>query len=860
LQKIPQINNSKTQDDTWIPTTCWMCYNSCSILVHRVNGVIIKVEADPNNPQNDSRICPKGGSAIMNYYNPLRVTKPLRRTNPKKGLDQDPKWEEISWDEAYKIIVDKLVEIRKRDPRRVVLSTFDIHWPTTCMFAFATAYGTLPSNIYFGPAAYWCGNGFHPITMMVHGTFWADSDRDQCKYLIQLGTGTGGIVNHLPPKHALKTADAKMRGMKFVVVDPTCTNVASKADEWVPIRPGTDGAFALAMLNVLLNELGVYDAPYLKQHTNAPYLVGQDGHYIRDMESGKPCVWDAVDSKSKCFDDVSVKDCTILGEYTVNGAKCIPAFQLLKNSVKKWTPEAASRVTTIPTETIRRITKEFAEASNIGGTITIQGVELPYRPVAVDWSKGTSGHAHAYLSCWSIALLNIVVGAIGVPGSWLGQNPVNLTGPKWGPETSRDGLLIPSKHPLARSTNDPYPSRIVTRPQSFTCFELFPVAPYSDTMFIPNLMNPELFNVGYMPEFWIVARANPVFNTVNANEACEALKKIPFILSIAFELNETAQIADIVLPDAHSFERLEPFPNEPYSWQNSGMDPWVYLFRQPIVNSPPGVKSWTEYLFDIAEKAGFLPDMYAMLNIIFDMNPPYVLDPHKKYTYAEICDIALKSKIGPDHGLDYMKKHGYYVMQKKVQEAYPRPFLKGRAPVYLEHLIQAGEDVKKTTKEMSLKWDTSDYIPLPDWHPCPGYNPKSPEYDLFATCHKIPQHTFGFSLNNPWLKELGSTVGPWNYGIKIHTSAAAKKGIENGDEIWLESEWGYKTRGRAVVTEAVHPETVSISGQFGKLALGEPVARGVGPSWNALATNQLEYIDKLSSAHDMCIRVKVYKT
>jgi anaerobic selenocysteine-containing dehydrogenase len=108
------------------------------------------------------------------------------------------------------------------------------------------------------------------------------------------------------------------------------------------------------------------------------------------------------------------------------------------------------------------------------------------------------------------------------------------------------------------------------------------------------------------------------------------------------------------------------------------------------------------------------------------------------------------------------------------------------------------------------------------------------------------------------LLELGHTY-PWVYGVKINTGTAQAKGIRNGDEIWIESEYGYKVKGTAVVTEAVHPEVIGLTGVFGRLVRGEKVGRKVGSHWNTLIGQSLDRLDKLSSSLDGCIKVKVYK-
>src|SRR3972149_10049481 len=105
-----------------------------------------------------------------------------------------------------------------------------------------------------------------------------------------------------PNINTQKRAEARARGMKLVVIDPQCGNAAAKADEWIPIRPGTDGALALAMLNVLLNEAGIYDREFLKNQTNGPYLVKPDGRYMRDEATGRHLAWDLSDGKDKTYD------------------------------------------------------------------------------------------------------------------------------------------------------------------------------------------------------------------------------------------------------------------------------------------------------------------------------------------------------------------------------------------------------------------------------------------------------------------------------------------------------------------------------------------------------------------------------
>jgi len=109
----------------WISTVCGMCYVRCGIRVLVEDGVVMNIEGDPNNPQNRGNMCAKGKAGIMNLYNPNRVKAPLKRTNPKKGVYEDPGWQEISWEEALGTIVAKLEEIRD-DPKKLHIQAWEI--------------------------------------------------------------------------------------------------------------------------------------------------------------------------------------------------------------------------------------------------------------------------------------------------------------------------------------------------------------------------------------------------------------------------------------------------------------------------------------------------------------------------------------------------------------------------------------------------------------------------------------------------------------------------------------------------------------------------------------------------------------
>ena len=120
-RELKDPKDGEIWEDKWIPSACTICYGGCSILVHRVNGTVIKIEGNPKSPVGSGRLCAKGISGIMFLYDPHRVNTPLRRTNPKKGIGIDPGWKPISWDEAMDEIVERLKKLHAEDPRQLVL-------------------------------------------------------------------------------------------------------------------------------------------------------------------------------------------------------------------------------------------------------------------------------------------------------------------------------------------------------------------------------------------------------------------------------------------------------------------------------------------------------------------------------------------------------------------------------------------------------------------------------------------------------------------------------------------------------------------------------------------------------------------
>ena len=856
-------SSARCKQDRWIPSSCSLCYGMCSILGHNVDGTLTKIEGNPESACGEGRLCAKGVAGIMTLYDPNRINVPLKRTNPKKGIGVDPQWLEISWEEALEIAVDKLKEVHDHDPAELFLQG-----TTTCasemhcgLFTFSNAFGT--DAVWVAGGGLHCGSGAHQVGGLMHASWSLVPDFKMCNYAIYFGASKGHSAGHVANQNAQLAADARARGMQMVVVDPMCNFASGKGNEWVPIRVGTDAALALAMANVLVNELGMYDCHYLKQCTNAAYLVQDDGHYLRDATTGKPLVYDETTNAAKPFDVEPVDNFALLGTFAVNGAQVQPGFQLLKEHLRRYTPEYSAEITTIPACTIRRLAREFGEAARIGSTIVIDGQEFPYRPAAAIFFRGSQGHKNSTWNCVSIDLLNHLVGSADNVGGALGFNPVCYghpdTGrPYYAPEPTGDGLMITGTwmHP-----HKPFPANDAAAPTSLGMREIFPWAmtsPFYGASDREEWWNR--FHIKRRPKVMLNFGANAIMSVGNKDVLADAFQKV-FIVSFDIFKNEMTDFADLVLPDTCYLERLFPSPNYPFIFNHPGsLGTWSWPIRQPVVEPTSQRRDFLRVMYEIAFRLGLLEQINAAYNVHFELRDPYKLEPHVKYEFEQIMNKVLKNFFGEAHGLEWFKEHGVMNWPKKAEEVYWRSRLPVRVPIYFEIFQTTGEQVRKLASEMGIENDLNykSYQALPDWNPCASHECTDPQYDLISFYYRDTIHTNSLTMENPWLDEAAQ-MNDYSYNIAVHAATARKKGLKDGDVVWIESSYKRKVKGRLKTTEGIHPEGVGVAALAGHWSKDLPIAKGKGVFYNDLIEVDYEHMDPGNLNMDLCAKVRIYK-
>lgn len=860
----------QVHDDTWIHTVCGRCYASCGIRVRRVNGVAVKIEGQPLSTQGSrGGNCAKGLAGLQVLYDPNRLKVPLRRTNPEKGLFVDPHWKEISWEEALDEIAPKLKAVIEKDPKRLFYQV------TTCRAPYLRG-NTRPIMMTLGPPTSFvgggglhCGCGAHPIAGMVHGSWSIVPDFNYCKYAIYFGANKGGGSGHSAATCIRLAAEARARGTKFVAFDPMRNFSSSKAAEWIPIIPGTDGAVILAMCNVIVNDLGIYDEKYLKLKTNGPYLAGEDGRYVRDGKTGEPLVWDPTATTARVHDDPGIGDFALEGEYEVQGKRCHPVFQLVRSHLKQYSPEMASRVSDVPASTIRRIATEFAETASIGSTIVIDGHTLPFRPVSAVIFRGGEGHENSYHTCAGVALLNQIVGAGDVPGGTVGWTPQSYGYPETGKPSmnvwkGKDGMLTVDRYgpTFAWSGGGPWPPKVPEfRGDDPALHDIFSTMFHSP--FLASSDQEEMWQkIGLRGgiEMMISWGANTVMSIGNREIVAETLKKIPFIVVSELYSTELAEgFADILLPDTCYLEQSDCFAGSGMGFSLPfGKDDWAYHTTQAVVEPQYERRNFVDVLWELVDRVGRRDKLMEIMNKAYSLSDEYKVKPGERIDRMEMCDRVVKSLFGPEHDWQWFKKHGFITWPKKVEEAYWRWFKDCRAPIYLEHLVDIGEKTREITNKLGIDMDTTQYTPLISWTPCSVHKVDDPAYDLYCFSYRDIIHTGSHTMEQPWLDEI-SQMNPYTYTIVMHSETARQKGLKDGDMVELESVAGRKVEGPLKTLTGVHKKAVGIAACAGHWGKGMPIAKGKGVNFNILLEIDMKHCDPVSFNMETAVRIKVKK-
>jgi len=644
-------------------TTCYMCACRCGIRVHLKDGEVRYIEGNPDHPLNKGIICAKGASGIMKQYSPARLLKPLKR---KEGAERGAgEFEAISWDEAFDTLEERLKHIRSTDPKKLAFFTGrDQMQALTGMFA--KQYGT-PNYAAHG--------GFCSVNMAagmiytIGGSFWefGGPDLDRAKLFVMIGTAEDHHSN--PMKKHL--GEFKRNGGRFIAVNPVRSGYAAIADEWIPIKPGADGALLLALIHEII-ELGLYDRDFLIRYSNAAELINQDpesnefGLFLRsDMPVREGCTdpqnkywWDRITDEAVDNRDPDA-DPHLLGAYTMeDGTSVKPSFQLLKERVEKYTPEWAEGITGIPAATIRQLAHEM------GVTARDQKIELPISwtdawgeehetitgaPVAFHAMRGLAAHSNGFQTIRALSILMSMLGTIDRPGGFRHRAPFPrpippcAKGPK-GPEEVKPNTPLggmPLGWPAAPEDLFVDDKGGPVRLDKGFSWE-YPLS-------VHGLMHNAITNAWrgdpYSIDTLFLFMANMAWNSsMNTTEVRKMLTdkdengeyKIPFLVVADAYHSETVQFADLVLPDTTYLERYDVMSilDRPISEFEGPVD----SVRVPILPPKGDCKPFQEVILEMGARLGL---------------PSFVNEKGEK-KYRNYPDFIVNFETEPGSGIGFL--------------------------------------------------------------------------------------------------------------------------------------------------------------------------------------------------------------
>jgi sulfite dehydrogenase (quinone) subunit SoeA len=874
-------------------TTCYMCACRCGIRVHLRGGEVRYIDGNPDHPINKGVICAKGASGIMKQYSPARLTRPLKRkAGAQRGAGE---FEPISWEEAFATLTERLAKIRSTDPKKFAFFTGRDQMQALTGF-FARQFGT-PNYAAHG--------GFCSVNMAagmiytIGGSFWefGGPDLDRAKLFVMIGTAEDHHSN--PLKIAI--SKFKRRGGRFISINPVRTGYSAIADEWVPIRPGTDGALILALTHEIINT-GLYDRPFLARYTNAGYLIDMDPESERhglpvrsgeDPRHGNPYFehdemwWDRT-RNMPVVNHTPGTDPALAGEFAMPGSDrpVKPAFQLLMDRVKQYTPEWAADITGIPAETIRRLAHE------IGITARDEKIELPVpwtdswgvehetvtgNPVAFHAMRGLAAHSNGFQTIRALAILMSILGTIDRPGGFRHKAPFPRAIPPTQkppsgpgavkPDTPLGGLLLgwpASPDDLFVDENN----RPVRIDKAFS-WE-YPLAVHG---MMHNVITNAWRGDPYRIDTLMIFMANMAWNSVmNTTETRRMLNdrdengeyKIPFIVVCDAFQSEMTAYADLVLPDTTYLERHDVMSmlDRPISEFDGPCD----AVRVPVVPPKGECKPFQEVLIELGTRlklpAFVTKDGERKYRDYPDFIVNFETEPGSGIGFlagwrGKGGEKAMRGEPNPKQWEMYAQNncHFHYRLPRSYQ--YMRNWNKGyhewaarmrlrRFPdpivlrLYSEVLQKfrlaaqgKGGSRKRPPPELAARIEKH-FDPLPFYSPpLETQATDSTRYPLAAITQRPMAMYHSWDSQNAWLRQIHTH----NY-LYVNPKMAAGLGIADGDWIWVESMHG-KVRCMCRYSEAVEPGTVWTWNAIGKARGAWALAPDANESRNGFLLNHL---------------------
>jgi anaerobic selenocysteine-containing dehydrogenase len=737
---------------------CGLCIARCGCIAEIKDGHFIALHPDPTHPTGQA-LCAKGRAAPELVYHSERLTHPLKRTRPKD--DPDPGWQRIDWNEALELTADAMRRIAER------------HGPQAFAFSLAS-----PSTTAIADSSGWIRR-----LMNAFGTPNASTNLDLCgwgrgfatRYTFGVGsvaTGVGGAMADIANSgclilwgynpsiarltHATMTVEALKRGLRLIVVDPRQAGLANKADVWLRVRPGTDGALALGLANLMI-ERNWYDRDFVRRWSNGPLLVRADTgrllterDLLADGDARLYFAWDTAgrgliryDPHKGIYED-DVENVALAGEYlieTTHGAvMCRPVFELYASLCRRYSPDVVEKICWIGSEQMEQTARIIWHS----------------RPVSYYAWSGHEQHTNTTQTARAISILYALTGSFDAQGGnvLFASVPVNAI-------TGED---LPSARRLAPALGFAERPLGPARWNSITTRELYRA-----------VLEQQPYPVRGLLGFG----ANLLLAHADVRMGREALAALEFYAHADLFINPTAEMADVILPVASPFEREALKVGFDISAEAQSL---VQL-RQSIVPPCGEARSDTQIVFDLACRLGLGESFWGG-----DIEAAY------QYQLAP-SGITLEQLRASPSGVHVPLNTRYAKHAEANADGIPRGFAtpSRKIEIYSETFLDNG------------------YAPLPEYQE-PAIGPSS-RPDLAARFPLIltsTKHSLFCESQHRGLPSLRKHAR--HPEVELHPHTAEVRGIAAGDWVAIETPEG-SVRARARINKSLDARVVC--GQHG---------------------------------------------
>ncbi|MSP51336.1 MAG: formate dehydrogenase [Alphaproteobacteria bacterium] len=824
-----------------------MCACRCGIKVHLRDGKVRYIEGNRDHPVNHGVLCAKGSAGIMTQTSPARLTKPLKRVGPRGAGE----FQEIEWSEALATAEQWLGRIRATDPKKLAFFTGrDQSQALTAWWAAE-----------FGTPNYAAHGGFCSVNMAaagmysIGGSFWefGEPDFERTRYFMLFGVAEDHASNPLK----IGINKLRQRGAKFVSVNPIRTGYSAVADDWVGIRPGTDGLFIFSLIHELLSADKI-DFAYLVRYTNASWLVidapGSAAHglFVRSAD-GRALVWDGENQRLASSNDITVKP-ALVGRFALpNGTSAIPSFELLARRflAPEYAPERVAATTGVEASKIRQIAAELARVAFEEEIV----LDLPWtdwagrrhdktvgRPVSFHAMRGISAHANGFHTCRALHVLQMLLGSIDVPGGWRYKPPYPRQAPP-GPKPSGKSVAAgktlggsPLGYPLA-----PEDLLVDSAGRALRIDKAFsweaPLAAHGLMhLVITNAWKGDPYPIDTLFMFMANMSWNSAMNTTGTRSMLTDKDdrtgeyKIPRIIYSDAFWSEMAAYADLILPDTTYLERYDCISmlDRPIGTADAAAD----SIRQPVIALDRDVRPFQDVLIELgarlklpglidANGAPRYPGGYADYITRHERAPgvgllagwrgshgdkagrgaanPRQLDAYianKCFWTAEIPDEAKFYRFANMRYLAHAEAMGFLSEPKPITlQLYVEPLQRFRLAAEGHGTVQPPPAERERIRTY--------FDPLPIWYP--PFEEAAVDAEQFPL-HAVTQrpmamyHSWG--SHNAWQRQIHS-----ENRLYMHRATGTALGIADDDWVWIVSHHA-RVKGQVRLMDGVNRHTV----------------------------------------------------